>query len=500
MVLPIKGSSNPAWAERNRTNRTIQNKQQSNGNVKRYRAGKVASWVNEESRSSSSEEDDERKSDDVVVRNDDDDDDDVGTESSSDDESEGEDEEESEDEDARDLRREILRKKMVEKMKTMNAGSDDVVATKKNAVEDNNSSSSSEYETDTDDDDSDEDDSDEDDSEGNGPKLFKPVFVSKAKREANMKADDVAVSVLDRKKDDNDDDDNDDDDDASARRIKKENAKLAVQKEITLEYQKELAEKDYVGDEVDTDSDDETEANARENYESWKVREFKRIVRDRCKQRIEVGEEEERERIKNMTEEERELEAAKAAALKKEREGTKEKTKMRFMQKYYHKGAFFQEAGDDAFTTTEKAEIFTSRDFNEATASEKGVDRQNVPEAMKLRHGQFGRAGRSKWTHLANEDTTFVNTEDARLRNATEALAATKNFSEFALAGQQKREDGGGGSNRDANSTEISNDYNNNNNNNNKTSKKSFNNRLTVDKTVERLQDEKRAGMKKSSR
>ena len=129
--------------------------------------------------------------------------------------------------------------------------------------------------------------------------------------------------------------------------------------------------------------------------------------------------------------------ATKLKALKDAKEHGKEKSKMRFMQKYYHKGAFFQDAGDDEFATTEKAEIF-NRDFNEATNAEKGVDRTTVPEAMRLRQGQFGKAGRSKWTHLSNEDTTFVNTEDARLRNAQQALMKQKKLEE-----QQPGADGG---------------------------------------------------------
>jgi len=216
--------------------------------------------------------------------------------------------------------------------------------------------------------------------------------------------------------------------------------------------------------------DDEEEA--RKNYEQWKMREFKRVVRDRCKQRLEMEEEEERERLRNMTEEERELYATKLKALKDAKEHGKEKSKMRFMQKYYHKGAFFQDAGDDEFATTEKAEIF-NRDFNEATNAEKGVDRTTVPEAMRLRQGQFGKAGRSKWTHLSNEDTTFVNTEDARLRNAQEALMKQKKLEEQPGAdGVEENKSGG--------------------------NFRGLGSRLAADKNVEKILDAKRAGMKSS--
>ena len=309
------------------------------------------------------------------------------------------------------------------------------------------------------------------DGGGGPPKMFKPVFVSKAKRDANAKAEAAARDMMDG----GDDDQKNEEEEKMM--IKKQNAREAVQREITLEYQREVAEKDYAGEEVNTDSDDDDEEEARKNYEQWKMREFKRVVRDRCKQRLEMEEEEERERLRNMTEEERELYATKLKALKDAKEHGKEKSKMRFMQKYYHKGAFFQDAGDDEFATTEKAEIF-NRDFNEATNAEKGVDRTTVPEAMRLRQGQFGKAGRSKWTHLSNEDTTFVNTEDARLRNAQQALMKQKKLEE-----QQPGADGGVEENKSGGNFRAG---------------VVLGSRLAADKNVEKILDAKRAGMKSS--
>ena len=129
------------------------------------------------------------------------------------------------------------------------------------------------------------------------------------------------------------------------------------------------------------------------------MREFKRVVRDRCKQRLEMQEEEERERLRNMTEEERVVRDETESVKRRQRARQGKVEDVAFMQKYYHKGAFFQDAGDDEFATTEKAEIF-NRDFNEATNAEKGVDRTTVPEAMRLRQGQFGKAGRSSGRDL----------------------------------------------------------------------------------------------------
>ena len=493
-------NNTPAWAERRREEEERrkstaaaprEGKKKTGGGVvarsRRYRAGVAPEWTKEE------EEEEEDDDDD-----DDDDSDDEkngleldakkkkkkSEESTTDEEEEsssGEEEESnkssSDSEDARDRTREMV------KAKRLNAKGVRIEEEKKTKEE---NEEEEEDESDDDDDDasttsstsfstsSSEDSATNTDGGGGPPKMFKPVFVSKAKRDANAKAEAAARDMM---MDGGDFDDQKNEEEEKMMMMKKQNAREAVQREITLEYQREVAEKDYAGEEVNTDSDDDDEEEARKNYEQWKMREFKRVVRDRCKQRLEMEEEEERERLRNMTEEERELYATKLKALKDAKEHGKEKSKMRFMQKYYHKGAFFQDAGDDEFATTEKAEIF-NRDFNEATNAEKGVDRTTVPEAMRLRQGQFGKAGRSKWTHLSNEDTTFVNTEDARLRNAQQALMKQKKLEE-----QQPGADGGVEESKSGGNFRAG---------------VVLGSRLAADKNVEKILDAKRAGMKSS--
>lgn len=80
--------------------------------------------------------------------------------------------------------------------------------------------------------------------------------------------------------------------------------------------------------------------------------------------------------------------------------------KLKFMQKYYHKGAFFQTEADDDRGTVGGDSIY-KRDFTGATGEDK-FDKEALPTVMQVK--KFGRAGRTKWTHLANEDTTAINT------------------------------------------------------------------------------------------
>jgi microfibrillar-associated protein 1 len=90
------------------------------------------------------------------------------------------------------------------------------------------------------------------------------------------------------------------------------------------------------------------------------------------------------------------------------------------MQKYYHKGAFFQSAADDKFDTVGTFEIY-NRDFNAPTGEDRGVDRSALPKPMQVRKGLFGRAGQTKWTHLGAEDTSTKDDAWAKAAASTRA-------------------------------------------------------------------------------
>lgn len=132
-------------------------------------------------------------------------------------------------------------------------------------------------------------------------------------------------------------------------------------------------------------TDDE---NEEEEYEAWKVRELTRIKRDR--EAKELSEAEELEKIRQMTDEERReyfKNNPKVVTNKAE------KGKYKFLQKYYHRGAFYLDEENTVFT----------RDFAKPTL-EDHFDKTVLPKVMQVKN--FGRSGRTKYTHLVDQDTT----------------------------------------------------------------------------------------------
>ena len=236
-------------------------------------------------------------------------------------------------------------------------------------VEEEEADEESEYET----------DSGEED-EQMGVAMVKPAFVPRSQRDTiaereRMEEQERRLEVLVKK----------------MLETRKTETRKIVAEEISKD--KHIHEEARMEEEEDVDTDDEL--NEAEEYESWKSREMARIKRDREERDARSREEEESENVRKMTEEERrewERNNPKPSSVR-----SSKRKRWNFMQKYYHRGAFFQEevGVDDC-----------RRDFSTPTGEDR-MDKSILPKIMQVKN--FGWSGRTKWTHLVNEDTTGSN-------------------------------------------------------------------------------------------
>ncbi|KZV42712.1 microfibrillar-associated protein 1-like [Dorcoceras hygrometricum] len=278
---------------------------------------------------------------------------------------------EEEDEDALEERRMRIREKLLLRQQEEAALMPE--EEEEEEVEEEEEEEESEYETDS-------------EEETMGIAMVKPVFVPKSERDTiaereRLEAEERALEEAVKKRIDE---------------RKRETKEIVIEKiREDQEIQKNMDSEANIAD-VDTDDD----VNEAEEYEAWKAREIARIKRDRDIREAMLKEKEEIEKVRNMTEEER-----REWERKNPKPSAAPKQKWRFMQKYYHKGAFFQADPDDTGGTTGSSEIY-ARDFSAPTGEDK-MNKTILPKVMQVKH--FGRSGRTKWTHLVNEDTTDWN-------------------------------------------------------------------------------------------
>jgi microfibrillar-associated protein 1 len=246
--------------------------------------------------------------------------------------------------------------------------------------------------------------------------MVRPVFVSRAKRETlkNETRDGKEVADADAEWAARDE--------AHRRKRAEESRRLL---ELELERETAIANAEANAEASDVDTDDELE-DPSVAYQAWRLRELARIEEDEKTRDRMFAEREEQEKIRRMSEAEKKKyfdahpELRRGFGDETDAGGATnrgEKPKLGFMQKYYHKGAFFQEAADDAFGTAATHEIY-ARDFSAATGGDRGVDKSALPKAMQVRGDKFGKVGQTKWTHLANEDTSRLATERPQHRKA----------------------------------------------------------------------------------
>merc|ERR1712224_131816 len=98
-----------------------------------------------------------------------------------------------------------------------------------------------------------------------------------------------------------------------------------------------------------------------------------------------------------------------------EEKAPKERSKIKFLQKYYHKGGFYQADVDDKSGTAGTDPIY-QRDYWVPTTAD-NFDKTLLPVIMQVKN--FGRRGRTKWSHLVAEDTSKMGGLPSNLMNCT---------------------------------------------------------------------------------
>ncbi|CAK9056064.1 unnamed protein product [Durusdinium trenchii] len=313
--------------------------------------------------------------------------------------------EEDEDLEIRQLRREKMREKALSKRKI----EEDVLKVELEE-EQEEVAEESEYESES-----------EEDDPRRGP-LMKPVFVSKANRETVREKE-----MIEKEEED-------------ARRKKEVRAleRKAESKVLLIDKIQEEAEAERLAAEEDDRSDielldDDDEKNEAEEYELWKIRELKRIKRDKEERLQRQKEIEFVLKRRQMTDEERAKDDARLDAANPKRADVKQ---FNFLQKYYHRGGFFQDKAASG------EEALYLRDYHEPLEEEK-YDKNLLPKAMQLRRGEFGKKGQVKHSHLTDVDTTDMSAAWSQsskvVQRYQEKMAAAKGVTNFERPSMKNR-------------------------------------------------------------
>ncbi|KAL2821517.1 splicing factor, Prp19-binding domain-containing protein [Aspergillus granulosus] len=182
---------------------------------------------------------------------------------------------------------------------------------------------------------------------------------------------------------------------------RQEKADALVREQIEKDaIARSAANKAWDDDEImaneEAEIDDTDNKDPEAEYAAWKLRELKRIKREREAIEASEKEREEIERRRNLTAEEREREDQEfIAKQKEEREATRGQSG--FMQRYFHKGAFFR-------PDLEKEGLDQRNVMGARFADD--VARETLPQYMQIRDmTKLGKKGRTRYKDLRSEDT-----------------------------------------------------------------------------------------------
>jgi len=252
--------------------------------------------------------------------------------------------------------------------------------------------------------------------------MLKPVFVSKSERDTVKEKEEMEKLEVE----------------AEEKRQSKVKERKVESKSLVIDVIKQEADAEAVAalDTNDTSDieliDDNDEVNEAEEYELWKIRELKRIKRDADEKMDRQKELEFIERRRGMTDEERAADDARLDDGHKFKDGGQS---FNFLQKYYHRGTFFQ----DKATTGE--EPLYLRDYHEPTAEET-FDKTALPKVMQVRRGLFGKKGQVKHTHLTDVDTTDNSAawaqQNKQVQRYQERMASASGVNNFSRPSSSK--------------------------------------------------------------
>ncbi|KAI5862738.1 splicing factor, Prp19-binding domain-containing protein [Durotheca rogersii] len=231
-----------------------------------------------------------------------------------------------------------------------------------------------------------EDEAESSDEEAPRPLMLKPRFVPKTERQGH--ANGIGTFINDPG--------------TSSLILEETRRRKAIDEIVEEQMRRDVAARavgkrhwdDAMDEEDDVDTGDDIDPEA--EFAAWKLRELKRIKRER--EAIEAREKDkaEVERRRNLTEEERKAEDE--IFLTKQKEEKDAKGKMSYMQKYFHGGAFYRYEAE--------AEGLAKRDIMGSRFADDVKNRELLPKALQMRDmTKLGKKGATKYKDLKSEDT-----------------------------------------------------------------------------------------------
>jgi microfibrillar-associated protein 1 len=240
------------------------------------------------------------------------------------------------------------------------------------------------------DEDEDEDEDEEEEEEEEEAEVLKPVFVPRAKRQtvaeeaAKLAAEEAAALAR-----------------ASEREGRKKQSRSMVSAAIQRADAALVDNTDVDSDAgLPDDADCQSAAEAEAELRAWRLRELRRVKRDFEARRSIEQEKAELERRRGLTDAERRAEDEAAGRLSAA--AARAKPEVGFMQKYHHKGAFYMD--DASLSTSAGGQDDVRLRDNHAPTGEDKFNKAALPAVLQVR--KFGMKGRTKYTHLLDQDTS----------------------------------------------------------------------------------------------